>query len=318
MNSLLDLIASSPIDPLTLASVVVFVATVAMVFGVMATIRTRTEVRRRAAGIASGGADPVVNLRETSARISGQIAAYADRYLATSNKGEVRELRRKLTEAGFFSPHAGAFFFLARVAGAGALAGLCFVLLPYLLGPGSQVYWPAVWGGAMLGYLAPKFYLDRRIAAHRNEHRTGFPDFMDLLVVCVNAGLSMEAALERVGRELRDSYPSLSTNVYLGTLELRAGRTMSEMLDNFASRVGIEEASAMAALLQQSEELGSSVSDALRIYSDDMRHKRMSLAEEKAYSLPAKLSVPLMLCVFPVIIIVIMLPVYVRVRYGAY
>src|SRR5213079_2925696 len=112
----------------------------------------------------------------------------------------------------------------------------------------------------------------RRIAGRRVEHRAGFPDFMDLLVVCADAGLSMEAALDRVGRELADSYRSLST------------------------------------LLQQSEKLGSSLTEALRVYSDDMRHKRLSRAEEKAYSLPAKLSVPLTLCVFPVVIIVILLP----------
>ena len=138
---------------------------------------------------------------------------------------------------------------------------------------------------------------------------------MDLLVVCADAGLAMEAALDRVGRELADSYPSLSSNLYMTTLEMRAGRTMSEALEQLADRLGLEEARSFATLLQQSEELGSSLTEALRVYSDDMRHKRMSIAEEKAYSLPAKLSVPLILCIFPVIIIVIMLPVYVQFKF---
>jgi tight adherence protein C len=141
---------------------------------------------------------------------------------------------------------------------------------------------------------------------------------MDLLVVCADAGLAMEAALDRVGRELGDSYPSLSANVYMATLEMRAGRTLSEALEHFGDRLGIEEARSFATLLQQSEELGSSLTEALRVYSDDMRHKRMSRAEEKAHSLPAKLSVPLMVCIFPVILIVIMLPVYVRYKVGFY
>jgi tight adherence protein C len=128
----------------------------------------------------------------------------------------------------------------------------------------------------------------------------------------------MEAALDRVGRELADSYASLSSNIYMTTLEVRAGRTMSEALENFADRLGLEEAKSFATLLQQSEELGSSLTDALRVYSDDMRHKRMSIAEEKAYSLPAKLSVPLIVCIFPVIIIVIMLPVYVRFKFDVF
>jgi tight adherence protein C len=102
------------------------------------------------------------------------------------------------------------------------------------------------------------------------------------------------------------------------TLEMRAGRTLGEALEHFGDRLGLEEARSFATLLQQSEELGSSLTEALRVYSDDMRHKRMSRAEEKAYSLPARLSVPLMVCIFPVILIVIMLPVYVRFKVGAY
>ena len=176
--------------------------------------------------------------------------------------------------------------------------------------------WFFVWGAGLCGYFLPNFYLRRRIRAREDEHRAGFPDFMDLLVVCADAGLSMEAALDRVGRELSDSYSSLSANIYMATLEIRAGSTLSEALEHLGDRLGLEEARSFATLLQQSEELGSSLTDALRVYSDDMRHQRLSRAEEKAYSLPAKLSVPLTLCVFPVVIIVIMLPVYVRFKVG--
>jgi tight adherence protein C len=159
-------------------------------------------------------------------------------------------------------------------------------------------------------------YLDRRIAAKRQEHRAGFPDFMDLMVVCAEAGLAMEAALGRVGRELGDSYPSLSANIHVANLEIRAGRSVSEALEHLGDRLGLEEARSFAMLIQQSDELGSSISDALRVYSDDMRHKRLSRAEEKAYSLPAKLSVPMMVCIFPTLFIVILLPVIVRMVTG--
>ena len=187
--------------------------------------------------------------------------------------------------------------------GVGAL-----VIVPMLLPDRPQAFWLLAWLAAMVGYFAPRVLLDRRIATRRAQHRMGFPDFMDLLVVCADAGLSMEAALDRVGRELSDSYPSLSTNIYMTTLEIRAGRSLSEAFEHFAERLGLDEARSFATLLQQSQELGSSLTEALRVYSDDMRHKRMSLAEEKAYSLPAKLSVPLILCIFPVIIVVILLP----------
>ena len=104
----------------------------------------------------------------------------------------------------------------------------------------------------------------------------------------------------------------------MADLEIRAGRTMSEALEHLGDRLGIEEARSFSTLIQQSEELGSSITDALRVYSDDMRHKRLSRAEEKAYSLPAKLSVPMMLCIFPVLFVVILLPVFVRLYLGNY
>ena len=185
-------------------------------------------------------------------------------------------------------------------------------------GEGSSMYWMLVGAAGMLGYVAPSVYLDRRIASRRDEHRSGFPDFMDLLVVCADAGLSMEASLDRVGRELADSYPSLSANIHMANLEIRAGRTMTEALEHLADRLGLEEARSFATLIQQSDELGSSITEALRVYSDDMRHKRLSRAEEKAYSLPAKLSLPMMICIFPVLFVVILLPVAVRLATGGF
>ena len=141
---------------------------------------------------------------------------------------------------------------------------------------------------------------------------------MDLLVVCADSGLSMEAAMDRVGRELGNTYPSLCANIHMANLEIRAGRSMTEALEHFGDRLGLEEARAFATLIQQSAELGSSITEALRVYSDDMRHKRLSRAEEKAYSLPAKLSVPMMIFIFPVLFVVILLPVFVRLHLGAY
>jgi tight adherence protein C len=135
---------------------------------------------------------------------------------------------------------------------------------------------------------------------------------MDLLVVCADSGLSMEASLERVGIELAGTYPSLGANIHMTNLEIRAGRGMTEALEHFGDRLGLEEARSFATLIQQSAELGASITDALRVYGDDMRHKRLSRAEEKAYSLPAKLSVPMMVCIFPVLFVVILLPVIVR------
>jgi tight adherence protein C len=306
-----------------MVSAFVFLSAAALAFGLMAVAQVRFAVKRRAAEISSSSTksadeDPR-SLRYASKVAAQRLIEYTTKhYSAEKNTGETKELRRRLIQAGFLDTHAPAYFFLARAAAALALGLGAFLLMPMVLNPESSMRWPSVWIGGLAGYFAPSLYLGRRIAGRQVEHRAGFPDFMDLLVVCADAGLSMEAALDRVGRELADSYRSLSANIHMATLEMRAGRTLSETLDHLADRLGLEEARSFATLLQQSEKLGSSLTEALRVYSDDMRHKRLSRAEEKAYSLPAKLSVPLTLCVFPVVIIVIMLPVYVKLKLGAY
>ena len=198
------------------------------------------------------------------------------------------------------------------------LGAAVFVLVPLIITLSSSMLWLAVIVGGIAGYVGPSTYIDRRIAKRRDEHRAGFPDFMDLLVVCADSGLSMEASLERVGHELGDSYPSLCTNIHMANLEIRAGRTMTDALEHLGDRLGLEEARSFATLVQQSAELGSSITEALRVYSDDMRHKRLSRAEEKAYALPAKLAVPMMVCIFPVLFVVILLPVIVRLYTGHY
>jgi len=302
-------------------SLLVFLAAATLAFGVMATLHVRGAVKRRAAEVTVGGperADDKRSLRYASRKAAQKLIDYTTRHYASGDEGDKRQLRQRLLQAGFLDPRAVAFFFIARLAAAAVLAGVGLLCAPLLFSGPDGIDWMAAWIAGLLGYFLPSVYVSRRIAARTTEHRTGFPDFMDLLVVCADAGLSMEAALDRVGRELSDSYPSLSANIYMTTLEMRAGRTLSEALEHFGDRVGLDEARSFATLLQQSEELGSSLTEALRVYSDDMRHKRMSRAEEKAHSLPARLSVPLMVCIFPVILIVIMLPVYVRFKMAAY
>ncbi len=135
------------------------------------------------------------------------------------------------------------------------------------------------------GYFLPGLVLGRLVATKMREYRNGFPDFMDLMIVCSDAGMSMEAGIERVSKELAKTYPSLSQNLQLVSLELRAGRSLDDALKSLADRLSLDEVRSFATLLQQSKELGTSLSGALRVFSDEMRHKRMSLAEEKAHAL---------------------------------
>jgi tight adherence protein C len=300
-----------------LLALTVFLAAGTLAFSLMAFIRVRSAVKRRTVRL-TGDVDQVGNparsLRHSSLKAVAKLLEYTTKHYAATNDENMKALRRRLIQAGIYDPRAVAFFFIARTALAIGLAAIQFLFLPLVMSKGGSFFWLMVIVGGIAGYIGPSFYIDNRISTRRTEHRSGFPDFMDLLVVCADSGLSMEASLERVGRELGDSYPSLTANIHVTNLEIRAGRTLKDALERFADRLALEEARAFATLINQSIDLGSSITDALRVYSDDMRHKRLSLAEEKAYALPAKLSVPMMACIFPVLFVVILLPVFVRVH----
>jgi tight adherence protein C len=137
---------------------------------------------------------------------------------------------------------------------------------------------------------------------------------MDLMVICAEAGLSPRAAIDRISREISHTYPFLGANIYLMSLELRAGGALSTAVGHLARRIDLEEVVALGSLMQQTEQLGTSIGDALRVYSDEMRDKRLARAEEKAYALPVKLTLPLGLYVFPVMLVVVGLPVFIRVK----
>jgi tight adherence protein C len=304
----------------TLVGVLVFLAAATLTFSIMMVVRVQGSVKRRTATIGrvdddgpSGGSR---SLRHSSLKAAQRLIEYTTKHYSSGANDETKALRRRMIQAGIYDPLAVAYFFLGRAALAVGIAVAMFVLVP--AEQGSPAFWLWIGVGGILGYLAPSLYLDKRIKARKAEHQAGFPDFMDLLVVCADAGLSMEASLDRVGRELSDSYPSLTANLHMTNLEIRAGRTMGDALEHLGDRLGIEEARSFSTLIQQSAELGSSITEALRVYSDDMRHKRLSRAEEKAYSLPAKLSVPMMVCIFPVLFVVILLPVFVRLHVGNY
>jgi tight adherence protein C len=304
-----------------LMALLVFLATGTAAFSLMAFVRVRGAVKRRTVrlmGDAEQAAKSSRSLRYSSLKAMAQLLEYTTKHYAGTNDGNMKVLRRRLIQAGIYDPRGVAFFFIARTALAIGLAVILFLLLPMVTSHGGSFFWLMVIVGGIAGYVGPSMYIDRRISARKMEHRSGFPDFMDLLVVCADSGLSMEASFERVGRELGDSYPSLTANIHMTNLEIRAGRPLKDALERFADRLALEEARSFATLINQSIDLGSSITDALRVYSDDMRHKRLSRAEEKAYALPAKLSLPMMVCIFPVIFVVILLPVFVRLHTGIY
>src|SRR5215471_3812802 len=303
-----------------LMALLIFLAAGMLAFSLMATVRVRGAVKKRTARMMSDEerASHGRSLQDSSAKALSKLIEYTTKHYSESNQENMKVLRRRLVQAGIYDARGVAFFFIVRTVLAIGFAAALFIILPLVRPAGGSMFWLIIVAGGLAGYVGPSMYIDRRISARTLQHRSGFPDFMDLLVVCADSGLSMEASLDRVGREIGQGYPSLSANIHLTNLGIRAGRPLKEALENFADRLALEEARAFATLINQSIDLGSSISDAMRVYSDDMRHKRLSRAEEKAYALPAKLAVPMMVCIFPVLFVVILLPVVVRLHVGGY
>jgi tight adherence protein C len=281
------------------------------------TWRAREDIRRRAMSPVSRPDDFMDDRRSLRhSRIAGAsklLSSVAGHFVPVSN-ASVSAIRRDLQRAGFFQHSAIAWYYFVRVALAALLpAGVLLADQFFAFDVSASRFMTILLGAAIAGLVGPGMFLSRRIKALEQQCRDGFPDFMDLMVVCAEAGISIDQAIGRVGRELAPAYPYLGVCLHLATLELRAGRPLTDAFNKLAERMGIEEAHNLGSLLQQSEELGTSLSDALRVYSEEMRDKRMSRAEEKAHALPAKMAVPLTMFVFPVILVVILLPVYVRV-----
>jgi tight adherence protein C len=285
-------------------------------------LQSRLHVRRRAAeGLAAGTGSSRTAGGGTGSgggRPLERLASYVETNLAGGNEKEQRLLRMRLTQAGFFDQRAVPWFFAIRLCAAVVIGIAGMLLLPFVLPEGMQGNtWLWSIGSAIGGYFVPNFVLGRIIGKRVIQNRLGFPDFMDLMVVCAEAGLTMEASIDRIARELVDGFPALAENLYMATLEIRAGKPFTEALERLGKRLGIDEATMLATLLQQSAELGTSLSQSLKVYSDEMRHKRMSRAEEKAHALPSKLVIPLTLFVFPVLLVTLLYPAVIRVM-GAF
>lgn len=161
---------------------------------------------------------------------------------------------------------------------------------------------------AAIGYYLPNAALAHMVSRRQRELFEAFPDALDLMRVCIEAGLGLDAAIERVGREMALESPALSEELHLVSLELRAGASRAEALRNLALRVAIEDVDAMVAMLVQADRFGTSVSDSLRVHSESLRTKRRLIAEEAAAKLPVKLLVPLIFCVFPALLTVLLGP----------
>ena len=223
-------------------------------------------------------------------------------------------VRQRLIAAGFTAPYAPRVFTLMRLS--------LVVILPLLIliffwingsSPSLMRLYLSVLIGALIGLYLPNLVVRIRADRRHRDIINGFPDALDLMLVCVEAGLGLEAAFARVGQEMTRSHPLLAEQLGNVVLELRAGRSREDALRRMADRVAIDEIRAFATLLIQSTKLGSSVAQTMRTYASEMRERRRMRAEEKAHRLPVLISIPLVACMLPVMIGVLMLPAVIRV-----
>jgi tight adherence protein C len=223
-------------------------------------------------------------------------------------------LRVKMIAAGYTAPVAPKIFTLLRLILLFVLPAI-YVTLAYSgdTPPSALKLYFIGTALAVFGLYLPNLWISAKADRRRTDIINGFPDCLDLMLVCVEAGLGMEAAFDRVGREMVGSHPLVSQLLSMVTLELRAGSTREEALRNMADRAQVDEIRSFSTLLIQSDKLGSSVGETLRVYANEMRERRRMRAEEKAHRLPVLLSVPLVTCMLPVMIGVLMLPAVIRV-----
>lgn len=225
---------------------------------------------------------------------------------------ELNETTKKLTYAGFRSPNALQIFY--------GLKGILMVTFPAVV-LFSMQWFPDVTTNKILVYLVialgvgiflPNVVLDKLMESRIRQLRNGFPDALDMLVVCVEAGLGLAAAIQRVADEIGVSHHELAMEMSLVNAEIRAGVDRSRALRNLADRTGLDDIRGLVSMLIQAMRFGTSIADTLRVYSEEFRDRRMQKAEEAAAKISTKLIFPLVFCLFPSFFTVAIGPAVIR------
>ena len=320
MNSFIALLASlKPDSFVPVAAGMMVTGFIIVIYSVFNGRTARSDVQKRLRIDINGGIGGQIGApvkKAEPAKTSKALKKAQDKaqeFYAKGDPESLIKLRGSLMQAGFLNPTAAGIFLTLRVISLVLGLGMGLVVVSLYYSDDTTLRrWAIGIGCGGMGYFLPNLVLWKMTKTKLREYRNGFPDFMDLMIVCADAGMSLEAAIERVAREITKTYPSLSQNLQLLTIELRAGRSLDDSMKSLSERLGLDEVRSFSTLLQQSREMGTSLSGALRVFSDEMRHKRMSLAEEKAHTLPAKMSVPVTMCILPVVMLIAVIPVIVK------
>lgn len=253
---------------------------------------------------------------QTKARLrTGQRNEKLDKYatfLEPQDEKQLSQMRLTLMQAGYRNRDAVRYFHFAQFTlgiGCLILGVLYFVvfvagddqtttqqMLLYILGPGS------------IGYLIPKYWVTKRQQQRQQEITDGFPDSLDMMLTCVEAGQSLDQSIIRVSKEIRVSYPALADEFEIVAHQIKAGRDKPAVLNEMGERCGVQDISSFVTVLVQSQSFGTSIADALRVYAAEMRDKRVMRAEEKANKLPTKMTLATMMLTVPPLLIILVGP----------
>jgi tight adherence protein C len=258
------------------------------------------------AGI-GGSEDTMVRRRRQQRldRMKSVLQAFGERVeQGRTDSGVVRQF---LIQAGYVDPNAVPIYWATRVILAMTFTAAALFVVPLLGATPIQVLMAVVWLGG-LGWVGPVFYVRSRLKARQKDLQKAMPDMLDMLVVCVEAGLGLNQALVRVADEIDHVSVNMSEQLALVNLEMRAGTPRDEALKNLADRTGLADMKSLVGMLIQTDRFGTSVADALRVHSETMRTKRRQRAEEAAAKTTIKLVFPLVLFVFPAMFVVVLGP----------
>lgn len=298
-----------PVEILVL--VLLFAAVVGVIWATMQIWDRRSRIRERMGQVAAGGR--LGKYAQVDANAAGgalhRMAAPVARLATPEADEEITRFRAKFMNAGIRSRSAPMYFFALKVVLALSLPLLTWLGVQFgtLRMEGQTVMFLVV-SAAGLGYYLPNMVLGSMAARRQRDLFEAFPDAIDLMVVCIEAGLSLDMALQRAAQEIGLRSPALADELQLVGIELRIGSTRERALRNLAARTGVDEISMFVSMILQADRFGTSVADSMRVHAEDSRTRRQYRAEEAASKVPTKLLFPLLLTIFPAIMLVLVGP----------
>ena len=231
-------------------------------------------------------------------------------FLEPADTDELSQKQLELRQAGYQSRDAVRVFYFAQMTLGllGLLIGVIYtnVIVQADMGTQKTIIWTL--GPGAVGYWLPKYWVTRRVAMRKEEIESGFPDALDMMLVCVEAGQSLDQCIVRVARELRASYAALADEFEVVAQEMKAGKDKISVLNDMGTRCGVQDVSSFVTVLVQSAAFGTSIADALRVYAAEMRDKRVMKAEEAANKLPTKMTLATMMFTVPPLLVILVGP----------